>query len=95
MRQIVDDGAITYKLCDFGMSWALGEDDPAKSDVRTATATAPEVVIGCKYVCSADLWSLGVVMYQCLTRQKLFPGDDGIAVYYAVIHSPLPECVVA
>ncbi len=95
LRQVGDDGAITYKVCDFGMSRALGEDASATSDVGTATTMAPEVALGYKYGCSTDLWSLGVVMYECLTRRMLFLGNIGALVRNAVVHSTLPECVVA
>lgn len=63
------------KVVDFGF---------AKTVCGTKTYTfcgtpeymAPEVILGSGHDTSADLWSLGILVYECLAGQSPFPGMD-------------------
>jgi serine/threonine protein kinase len=56
----------TLKLADFGLSRFL-EDDLAKTWVGTPLYMAPEIVNCQEYDSKADIWSLGLVLFELLT----------------------------
>ena len=39
----------------------------------------------------SDIYSLGIVAYQCLTGRVPFEGDEAFAILYSHIHSPVPR----
>ena len=50
------------------------------SFLGTPDYAAPETVVGGVADSRSDLYSLGVILYECLTGQKLFPGDTPFAI---------------
>ena len=91
---LTDDGNI--KVLDFGIaaitSQAAGTLDTATGAVLgTAHYMAPEQLFGEKRIDHrADVWALGVVLYQCLTGRRPFEGDNAGQVFKAVAIG-LPE----
>ncbi|XP_019398160.1 PREDICTED: cyclin-dependent kinase 3 isoform X3 [Crocodylus porosus] len=71
-------GAI--KLADFGLARAFGV--PLRTythEVVTLWYRAPEILLGCKYYSTAvDIWSIGCIFAEMVTRKALFPGDSEI-----------------
>jgi serine/threonine protein kinase len=87
------------KVADFGIAKSIQE--TAAGD-RTATGQvfgtpaylAPERLDGAPATPQADLWSLGVVLYEVLTRARPFAGGTPLAVARAAAegaHRPLGE----
>ena len=37
---------------------------------------APEVIMSVKYTAKADLWSIGTILYQCLTGRAPFSANN-------------------
>ena len=87
--KVKDDG--TVKVLDFGLAKALDttpEGDPSQSPTLTAAATQMGVIMGTAAYMSpeqargkavdkrADIWSFGVVLYEMLTGQRAFQGED-------------------
>lgn len=81
-------------LVDFGIARVL----PSGSQtVQTTTATvgtvsymAPERILGQSGDHRVDVYSLGCVLFECLTGHRPFDGEPA-AVMYAQVHSPPPE----
>jgi serine/threonine-protein kinase len=71
------------KICDFGLARALwkgvGSDDAltdAGAVIGTAGYMAPEQVLGSPVDHRSDLFSLGVLLYELLTRKAPFQGES-------------------
>src|SRR6202049_186729 len=52
----------------------------------TAAYMAPEQARGQQFDKRADIWSFGVVLYELLTGERLFTGEDAAETLAAVIH---------
>lgn len=70
------------KICDFGL--ARGVEDEANGGLTEYVVTrwyrAPEIMLACQEYSSAiDIWSVGCIFAELLSRSPLFPGDDYIA----------------
>lgn len=61
------------KLCDFGMA-ALNENSMHTTVVGTTKYLAPERLRALPYGRSSDIWSFGLVLWQCITNQE--PWND-------------------
>jgi eukaryotic-like serine/threonine-protein kinase len=90
---LIDRGGRAH-LADFGtVKMLAGEVDLTRTGVTFGTAAylAPEQVRGERVGPRADVYALGVVLYQALTGRPPFTGDDPIAVSYAHVHEqPMP-----
>uniref|UniRef100_A0A3Q4BDL6 Uncharacterized protein n=1 Tax=Mola mola TaxID=94237 RepID=A0A3Q4BDL6_MOLML len=66
------------KLCDFGFARIIGEKSFRRSVVGTPAYLAPEVISSNGYNRSLDMWSMGVIMYVCLSGTFPFNEDEDI-----------------
>lgn len=77
------------KLADFGLARAFGM--PVRTythEVVTLWYRAPEVLLGSKfYSTSVDVWSLGCIFAEMLTRRALFPGDSEIDQLFRIFRT--------
>ena len=98
--KVRDDG--TVKVLDFGLAKALDttpEGDPSQSPTLTAAATQMGVIMGTAAYMSpeqargkvvdrrADVWAFGAVLYEMLTGQRAFAGEDVTATLAAVVRA--------
>ncbi|CAG9786799.1 unnamed protein product [Diatraea saccharalis] len=63
---------MTLKIADFGFARFLEEGNMAVTLCGSPMYMAPEVIMSLKYDAKADLWSLGTIVYQCLTGKAPF-----------------------
>jgi len=65
------------KILDFGL--ARASDDSMTGYVATRWYRAPEIMLNwMQYDSKVDIWSVGCIMAELLTRRALFPGNDHI-----------------
>ncbi|XP_053231955.1 cyclin-dependent kinase 3 isoform X2 [Podarcis raffonei] len=80
-------GAI--KLADFGLARAFGV--PLRTythEVVTLWYRAPEILLGCKFYSTAvDIWSIGCIFAEMVTRKALFPGDSEIDQLFRIFRT--------
>lgn len=90
------------KVLDFGLAKALAAEPtdsaPADSPTITADYTRPGVVLGTAPYMSpeqargrpldkrTDIWSLGIILYECLTGKRLFHGETATDSMGAIMH---------
>jgi len=88
---------VTYegvtKLLDFGIAKNLGGESRTQVGMVKGTSgyMSPEQIRGEPLDARSDLFSLGVVLYECLTGMRLFPGKSPMAVAQAVLRAPIAE----
>lgn len=63
---------IQVKLSDFGTCQPL---DYNHYSIQTRHYRSPELILGYKYNCNCDIWSVGCIVYELLTGEILFNPD--------------------
>uniref|UniRef100_T1K1Z8 non-specific serine/threonine protein kinase n=2 Tax=Tetranychus urticae TaxID=32264 RepID=T1K1Z8_TETUR len=63
---------ITLKIADFGFARFLVEGSMAATLCGSPMYMAPEVIMSLQYGAKADLWSIGTIVFQCLTGKAPF-----------------------
>ncbi len=92
----------TVKVLDFGLAKAMSEEPSGAADANSPTITAnytrPGVVLGTAAYMSpeqargraldkrTDIWSLGIIMFECFTGQRLFQGETANDSMGAIMH---------
>jgi hypothetical protein len=64
----------TYVLSDFGTIKHIGKEH--NSEIQTRYYRAPEVIFGCYWNKSVDIWSIGCLYFECLTGDLLFDPEN-------------------
>ncbi|KAM3316063.1 hypothetical protein ACQJBY_034290 [Aegilops geniculata] len=73
---IVREGEGVVKLCDFGVALSMSEAPPYRQ-AGTGKYRAPEMLLGKRdYDALVDTWSLGCVMAETITGERLFDEDN-------------------
>ena len=77
------------RILDFGLATVTGEEKLTKtgSTLGTVGYMAPEQITGKNVDHRADLFSLGVILYEMLTGRRPFEGDNDAAVVRAITSS--------
>ena len=89
---IIIDNAGRARILDFGLATVTGDDKLTKtgSTLGTVGYMAPEQISGMNVDKRADIFSLGVILYEMITGRRPFTGDNDAAVIKAITDS-VPE----
>ncbi|KAL4457609.1 hypothetical protein ABPG75_012474 [Micractinium tetrahymenae] len=89
-----DRRGFVCKLGDFGLSWMLGVDESHvdTQSYGTASYAAPELLSHGKLTKAADIYSLGIVMWEAVAARELYPDLMAMQVILQVSqHGLRPE----
>ncbi|XP_061210503.1 cyclin-dependent kinase 3 isoform X2 [Neopsephotus bourkii] len=88
-QNLLINEAGVIKLADFGLARAFGV--PLRTythEVVTLWYRAPEILLGCKYYSTpVDIWSIGCIFAEMVTRKALFPGDSEIDQLFRIFRT--------
>ncbi len=89
---IADDGRV--KVADFGLAKAVGADTQHTATggvlIGTVSYLAPELVVDGRADARADVYAVGVLLYELLTGVKPHEGESPIQVAYKHVHEDVP-----
>ncbi|CAI5730662.1 unnamed protein product [Hyaloperonospora brassicae] len=78
------------KICDFGLARGVFPEEELELTeyVVTRWYRAPEIMLGCmKYKCEVDVWSMGCIFAEMMSRKPLFPGQDYIDQLHLIMNA--------
>lgn len=71
------DANCDLKIGDFGLARTTSEADFMTEYVVTRWYRAPELLLNCsEYTAAIDMWSVGCILGEIVSREPLFPGKD-------------------
>ena len=85
------DGPV--KIVDFGLAKLVGHSELTKTGTTVGTVAymSPEQIRGAEAGPAADVWGVGVVLYQMLAGQRPFEGKDDLATISRILdETPRP-----
>jgi tRNA A-37 threonylcarbamoyl transferase component Bud32 len=92
-QNVLIDGEGTAKVTDFGIARTLDE-EALTSDGRVLGTTdyvSPEQALGRAVTGQSDIYALGIVLYEMLTGEVPFRGENQVAVAMRHVRDPLPD----
>jgi len=84
---------IRLKIADFGFARFLQDGVMAATLCGSPMYMAPEVIMSLQYDAKADLWSLGTIVFQCLTGRAPFTAQtpQALKMFYERNHNLSPK----
>ncbi|KAI9401239.1 hypothetical protein POPTR_001G099900v4 [Populus trichocarpa] len=84
------------KIGDFGLARTTAETDFMTEYVVTRWYRAPELLLNCsEYTAAIDIWSVGCILGEIMTREPLFPGKDYVHQLRLITEVPLTMLALA
>lgn len=89
------DEVLCLKIADFGTATPFDEKDEW-TYIQTLPYRAPEVIVGSAYSYNIDVWSTGCLLFECVTGDELFDGDEELDVICAMVETlgKFPQCAI-
>ncbi|CAJ0932836.1 unnamed protein product, partial [Mesorhabditis belari] len=86
-ENIVVNEDVTLKILDFGLARRAAFDTQMRMTnyVVTRWYRAPEVILEMGYTDKVDVWSIGCIFAEVLTRKILFPGTDHLDQWRSIV----------
>lgn len=80
------------KILDFGLARVIGSSlTPMASALGTPQYMSPEQCSGQVVDLRADLYSLGIILYRCVTGSTPFRHADPLTAMWSHVHAPIPD----
>lgn len=76
------------KIADFGFSKMLGEDNFANTMLGSPLNMAPEILAGKEYTNKADIWSIGVCLYEMIFGKNPYTAKNIAELLKKIKQSP-------
>lgn len=77
------------RILDFGVATFVNDVQTRSELVGTVNYMAPEIIAGEPITALADIFSLGAIAHELLTGERLFHGDNPMAVMYRIMNEPI------
>ncbi len=80
------------KIVDFGLAKLAGQNTVTATGTTLGTPAymSPEQSRGTEVDPRSDLWSLGVVLFEMVTGERPFGGEDGVAIVHSILYETPP-----
>ncbi len=79
----------TLKIADFGFARELSEATMTDTLCGSPQYMAPEIMQGRRYDAKADLWSVGMILYECVVGKTPFRGRSQMELLRNIMARPL------
>jgi serine/threonine protein kinase len=90
---LADDG--TARLTDFGLARQIDQSQSLSTGVvGTIEYLSPEALWGRTLDQRADLWGLGLLLFELIASRRPFHADSPGALIAAILHQPLPDLLL-
>ena len=73
------------KVVDFGFAKIVNAGEKTYTLCGTPDYLAPEVIQNKGHNCSADWWSFGILVYECLVGSAPFEAEDPMDIYHNIL----------
>src|SRR5436309_13718353 len=92
-QNVLIDEEGSAKVTEFGVARTLDEEGLTADGrvIGTTDYVSPEQALGHHVTGQSDLYSLGIVLYEMLTGEVPFKGDNQVAVAMKHVREPLPD----
>jgi len=82
---------LTVKIVDFGIA-RLADSNMTQTGLVLGTPSyiAPEALVGAPVDHRADMWALGVILYELLAGRRPYESPTITSLVYRIVHEPLP-----
>jgi serine/threonine protein kinase len=89
---IIVDPSGQIRLVDFGVAKIQGHDISVSNQlVGTFAYMSPEQFSGVSVDQRSDIWSIGILLFECLTNHRPFPSDQPAEIMYNIFNAPQPQ----
>ncbi|GKQ42566.1 protein kinase [Companilactobacillus sp. RD055328] len=92
-ENILVDNFGRVKVSDFGIALALSERSITQTNATLGSVyyMSPEQTRGKKATTKSDIYSLGIILYEMLTKHVPFSGDTAVSVALKHFRTPMPS----